>query len=68
MYLARIYDTDAFLHRIRYAITTIQRDRIVNEGAFKVCFEMEDEDEVIRTILRRGLQNRDYVLLWSAVI
>ena len=57
MYLARLYDSDAHLHRVRYAIATILRDRVVNEGAFRVCFEMEDEDAVIRTILRRGLKN-----------
>ncbi len=29
-----------------------------NEGAFNCCFEMGDEDEVKRIILRRGLRNR----------
>lgn len=58
MYLARIYESGAHLHRVRYAIANILRDRVVNEGAFRVCFEMDDEDEVIRTILRRGLKNR----------
>jgi hypothetical protein len=43
--------------RVRYAIATILRDRVVNEGAFRNCFEMEDAGEVIRTILRRGLKN-----------
>jgi hypothetical protein len=57
MYLAKVYEPDARAHRIRYAIASILRDRIVNEGAFKVCFEMEDEEEVIRAILRRGLRN-----------
>jgi len=57
MYLAKIYDPAARKHRIRYAIASILRDRVVNEGAFKICFEMEDEDAVIRTILRRGLRN-----------
>jgi cystathionine beta-lyase/cystathionine gamma-synthase len=57
MYLAKIYDPGAREHRVRYAITSILRDRVVNEGAFKVCFDMGDEDAVIRTILRRGLRN-----------
>jgi hypothetical protein len=45
------------MYRVRYAIATILRDRVVNEGAFKCCFEMGDEDKVIRAILRRGLKN-----------
>lgn len=57
MYLAKIYAPDAHNLRIRYAIACIMRDRVVNEGAFNVCFEMEDENQVIRTILRRGLKN-----------
>lgn len=57
MYLARLYDPDGRAHRIRYAIANILRDRIVNEGAFNVCFEMLDEAEVIRAILSRGLRN-----------
>lgn len=56
MYLAKVYRPGATAHRIRYAISNILRDRVVNEGAFKVCFEMEDEDAVIRTILLRGLR------------
>lgn len=43
-------------YRIRYAITTILRDRVVNEGAFACCFEMGDGDAVILAILRRGLK------------
>lgn len=35
----------------------ILRDRVVNEGAFRVCFEMGDQDQVVTTILRRGLKN-----------
>lgn len=58
MYLSKIYDPAARAYRIRYAITNILRDRVVNEGAFACCFEMEDEDEVILTILRRGLRNQ----------
>jgi hypothetical protein len=57
MYLPRVYESGATSLRIRYAIATILRDRLVNEGAFRVCFEMGDEDLVIRTILRRGLRN-----------
>jgi hypothetical protein len=56
MYLERLYDPEARSRRIRYAIANILRDRVVNEGAFKVCFEMDD-DEVIRAILRRGLKS-----------
>lgn len=58
MYLPRVYESGASSHRVRYAVATIVRDRLVNEGAFRVCFEMGDEDLVIRTILRRGLRNR----------
>ncbi|MGC2160730.1 MAG: hypothetical protein WA634_02365 [Silvibacterium sp.] len=57
MYLPKVYDTAAHTYRIRYAITSILRDRVVNEGAFACCFEMEDEDEVVLAILRRGLKN-----------
>jgi hypothetical protein len=57
MYQAKVYDPAACAYRIRYAIVNILRDRVVNEGAFKVCFEMGDEDVVIRTILLRGLRN-----------
>lgn len=52
-----IFDLSAREHRVRYAIATILRDRLVNEGAFHCCFEMGDEDEVKRAILRRGLRN-----------
>ena len=57
MYHAKLYDPEAHSYRIRYAIATILRDRIANEGAFRVCFEMLDENEVIRAILFRGLKN-----------
>ncbi|MCZ2076238.1 MAG: hypothetical protein LC130_14700 [Bryobacterales bacterium] len=57
MRLPKTYERGARAHRIRYAIANILRDRVVNEGAFANCFEMEDADEVIRTILRRGLKN-----------
>jgi hypothetical protein len=57
MYLPRIYDWRASRYRVRYAIRNILRDRVVNEGAFSACFEMEDAEEVIRTILGRGLKN-----------
>ena len=58
MYLAKVYKPGALAHRVRYAIANIMRDRVVNEGAFQVCFEMEDEEEVVRTILSRGLRNQ----------
>ena len=57
MYLQKVYDPAACTYRVRYAIATILRDRVVNEGAFKCCFEMGDEDEVMRAILRRSLKN-----------
>ncbi len=57
MYRAKLYDPEAHSYRVRYAITTIMRNRIANEGAFRVCFEMLDEEEVIRAILFRGLRN-----------
>jgi hypothetical protein len=57
MYLPRVYDPAAHAYRVRYAIANILRDRLVNEGAFHNCFEMEDGDEVICAILRRGLKN-----------
>lgn len=57
MYLSRVYEAGATSHRIRYAIDNILRDRVVNEGAFRVCFEMGDEDVVMGAILRRGLRN-----------
>ncbi len=53
----KLYDLAAREHRVRYAIATILRDRLVNEGAFNCCFEMGDENEVRRIILRRGLKN-----------
>ena len=57
MYLPNVLRPGARDHRVRYAIATILRDRIANEGAFQNCFEMEDAAEVIYTILRRGLKN-----------
>lgn len=57
MYVARLYDKGATAYRIRYATRAILRDRLSNEGAFKLCFEMEDEDEVIVGILQRGAKN-----------
>jgi hypothetical protein len=57
MRLPRAYEPGARDYRIRYAIANIMRDRIVNEGAFVNCFEMEDADEVVVAILRRGLKN-----------
>jgi len=57
IYLSRVYEDGATRHRVRYAICNILRDRVVNEGAFRVCFEMGDQDLVVKTILRRGLKN-----------
>jgi Arc/MetJ-type ribon-helix-helix transcriptional regulator len=57
MHLPRVYEPGAHAQRVRYAVANILRDRVVNEGAFRNCFEMEDASEVIRTILRRGLKN-----------
>ena len=58
MYRVKLYDPEAHSYRIRYAIATILRDRIANDGGFRVCFEMLDEEEVIRGILSRGLKNQ----------
>lgn len=58
MYLPGLYEPGATAHRVRYALATLLRDRIVNEGAFNVCFQMEDRETVIRTILLRGLRSR----------
>jgi hypothetical protein len=52
-----VYEAGATRHRIRYAIDSIMRDRVTNEGALSVCFEMGDDDAVMRTILVRGLKN-----------
>ena len=57
IYLSRMYEDGATRHRVRYAICNILRDRVVNEGAFRVCFEMGDQDLVVKAILRRGLNN-----------
>jgi len=57
MYLSILYEPGATAYRIRYALATILRDRTANEGAFSVCFQMEDRDTVIRTILARGLRS-----------
>jgi hypothetical protein len=57
MYLPKVYDPAARAYRVRYAITNILRDRVVNEGAFNTCFEMDDAEEVICAVLRRGLKN-----------
>ena len=53
----KVFDPAAREYRVRYAVRNILRDRIVNEGVFKNCFEMEDGDEVVYNILRRGLKN-----------
>jgi hypothetical protein len=57
MYLPKVFDPTAHAYRVRYAIANILRDRAPNEGAFTNCFEMEDQEEVILHILRRGLKN-----------
>lgn len=57
MRLPKILEPGAHAYRVRYAIATILRDRIANDGAFTNCFEMEDSEAVVRTILRRGLRN-----------
>lgn len=56
MRLSRIYGQGEFQYRLRYALRTILRDRIVNEGAFNTCFEMEDGEQIVRAILLRGLK------------
>lgn len=53
----KILDPAARAHRVRYAMRTILRDRVANEAAFRNSLEMEDGDEVMETILRRGLKN-----------
>jgi hypothetical protein len=53
----KILDPAARAHRVRYAMRTILRDGIANEAAFRNSLEMEDAEEVIDTILRRGLKN-----------
>jgi hypothetical protein len=58
MYLPKVFDPAAHGYRVRYAIANILRDRAPHEGAFTNCFEMEDREEVILDILRRGLKNR----------
>jgi hypothetical protein len=57
MHLSKVYDPTARAYRVQYAIAKILRDRAANEGAFTNCFEMEDRDDVILAILRRGLKN-----------
>ena len=57
MHMNHLYEAGATRHRIRYALANILRDRVVDDGAFRVCFQMEDEDTVIRAILIRGLKN-----------
>lgn len=57
MNMQKILDPASHEYRVRYAIRAIMRDRIVNEAAFKNCLEMEDADEVVQAILRRGVKN-----------
>lgn len=56
--VAKIFDPAAREYRVRYVIRSILRDSIGNEAAFRNCLEMEDGDEVIQIILRRGLKNQ----------
>ena len=56
--VAKIFDPAARAYRVRYVIRTILRDRIGNEAAFRNCLEMDDADQVIQIILRRGLKNQ----------
>lgn len=58
MYLPKLYEPAAHDYRVRYAIANIIRGHVANEGAFKNCFEMEDAEDVIRDILRRGLRSK----------
>lgn len=58
MYLSQLCEQGATERRIRYAVRTILRDRLSNEGAFNICFEMEDGEDVIAAILKRGIANR----------
>ena len=55
--LPKVLEPAAHAYRVQYAIRTILRDRLTNEGAFKNCFEMEDGDRVICAILRRSFRN-----------
>ena len=57
MYLPKLYDPAECKYRIRYAVRTILRDRLTNECAFNICFEMGDGEDVILAILRRGPKN-----------
>lgn len=56
--VAKIFDPAAREYRVRYVIRTILRDRIGNDAAFRNCLEMEDADQVIQIILRRGLKSQ----------
>jgi len=59
MHLRKVLDPAARDHRVRYAIAAMLRDRLVNEGALTKCLEVEDANEVIQIILRRGLKNAE---------
>lgn len=56
--VAKIFDPSAREHRVRYVIRTILRSTVTSEAAFRNCLELEDGEEVIRAVLRRGLRNR----------
>jgi hypothetical protein len=49
MYLQKVYDPAARMYRARYAIATILRDRVVNEGAFKCAVVSRIQDCVLRS-------------------
>jgi hypothetical protein len=54
MYTPRLHDFSAQSIRLRYAVTTVLRDRVVNDGKLKNFFEMEDAAEVTTAVLKRG--------------
>ena len=58
VYRHRLYEASASNYRIQYAVRSILRGRVADGGAFNLCFEMADEERIIRTILRRGLRSR----------
>jgi len=57
MNLQKVLDPAAREYRVRYAIRSILRNRVGNEATFKNCFEMEDGEKVVYSILRRGLKS-----------
>lgn len=55
---SKLYEQGATKHRFRYAIQTLLRDRLCGEGAFNVCFEMQDADTVSAQLFERGERDR----------